>query len=253
MDSASLSWKEVIPHLSKQACIYAVELPGYGQSEYKKGVIYSNDFYVQFLKAFMDELQLEKAMVMGLSLGGGIVLDFTLQYPERVSALGLVSSAGLAEKWEWHFITYHFYVATPLNRWSFLMMRNKAFIRMILKAGLIYKPENITNKLVDEIYKEAFTSHFGLAFASWQRSEYMGRKGLRSYLGDRMSEIQVPTLIIHGAHDRTVPVAHAHRIQALIPDAELHVLEEARHWPQKEYPEVFTNIVTSFLDKKNLV
>ncbi len=98
MDSAKLSWGEAIRPLSEQARVYAVDLPGYGQSEYRNGLVYTNDFYVQFLKAFMDELQLEKAMVMGLSLGGGIALGFTLQYPEKVSALGLVSSNGIAKK-----------------------------------------------------------------------------------------------------------------------------------------------------------
>ncbi len=131
-------------------------------------------------------------------------------------------------------------------------MRRKAFIRLILKAGLICKPENITDQLVDEIYQEAFVPHFGRAFETWQRSEYMGRKGLRSSYGDRMSEIGVPSIIVHGAQDRSVPVAHARKAHELIADSELHIMEEARHWPQKEYPEKFTKIIKSFLVKLNV-
>jgi pimeloyl-ACP methyl ester carboxylesterase len=200
----------------------------------------------------MDELQLEKAMVIGLSLGGGVAIGFTLQFPENVTALGIVGSNGISKKWNWHFITYHFYVRTPLNHLSLIMMRRRIFSTFILKIGLIYKPENITNQMIDDIYEETQTSDFGKAFKSLQRSEYMGRKGLRSYNGDRMSEIQVPTLIVHGAHDRTIPVANARKAHELIANSELYVMEEARHWPQKEYPEEFTQIVKGFLSKNDL-
>ncbi|WP_307390220.1 alpha/beta fold hydrolase [Bacillus horti] len=250
MDSAKLSWDRIIENLSHQAQVYALDLPGYGQSEYRSGVQYSTNFYAHFIKAFMDELKLDKAMVMGLSLGGGVVLSFTLQFPERATALGLVGANGMAKKWEWHFITYHFYVRTPLNRLSLYMMRKKSFIRTIVKAGLFYKPENITDELLDEIYQEALNPHFGRAYESFQRSDYMGRQGLRSYFGDQMPNIDVPTLIIHGSDDRTIPVDHARRAHKLIPDSELHIMDECRHWSQKEYPNEFSQVVGSFISRK---
>ncbi|TSB45999.1 alpha/beta fold hydrolase [Alkalicoccobacillus porphyridii] len=247
MDSAVLSWEEVFLPLSKSARVYAVDLPGYGGSEYKPDVTYSNDFYVNFLKDFMDALEIERAMLMGLSLGGGIVLGFSLTHPSRVSALGLVSSNGIAKKWNHHFITYHFYVNTPLNKLSYRLMRkSKAFIRMIVKAGLFYHTEHIDD-LVEDIYELAQSPHLGKAFFSFQQSEYLGSQGVRSYFKERLHEITVPTIIIHGKEERTVPVAEAITAHNLIQQSELHLLDEARHWPQKEYPEKVIRMIHDFI------
>ncbi len=106
--------------------------------------------------------------------------------------------------------------------------------------------------MIEDIYEETQNFDFGKAFKSLQRSEYMGRKGLRSYSGDRMKEIDVPTLIVHGAHDRTIPLANAYKAHELIANSELYVMDEARHWPQKEYPKEFARIVKEFLSKNDV-
>lgn len=133
------------------------------------------------------------------------------------------------------------------------MGKSRGFVKLIVKAGLFYKSENISDQLIEDIYQLGKSAHLGRAFESYQRSEYMGRKGLRSYFGDRMPEIRVPTLIVHGANERTVPVGHARKAHELIPDSELHMIEEARHWPQKEHPEKFTQIVERFLSKRKFL
>lgn len=247
MDSATLSWDEVILPLSQFSCVYAVDLPGYGESEYKANITYSNEFYVEFVKELMDELSLSQAMFIGISMGGGIALGFALTYPSHVLALGLISTNGIAPKWNYHFITYHFYVNTPLNPLSYTLMRkSKAFIRQVVKAGLFYHTEDI-DQLVEDIHKYAQSPHLGKAFMSFQQTEYLGSKGIRSYFKDRLHEIDVPVVIIHGKEERTVPVEEAQTAHQLIKQSELHLIDEARHWPQKEYPHTFVLIISQFI------
>ncbi|WP_020617031.1 alpha/beta fold hydrolase [Paenibacillus daejeonensis] len=255
VDSAMLSWREVIPLLAQHYRVYAPDMPGYGLTGYKEGVEYTNTFYTQVLRDFIHELQLDRPVVIGLSMGGGIVLEFALTYPNHLQALGLINSNGILDRWEYHAFTYHFYVNTPLNTLSYKWMaKNRMFARSIVVSGLFYDPQNVTEGLMDEVQEAARIPNAGRAFAIWQKSEYLGKQGLRSDFRSRMPDITVPTFIVHGTEDRTVPVAHAHKAHELIPGSELFLVEEARHWPHKEKPDEVVGIVHGYLMKtlKNL-
>jgi pimeloyl-ACP methyl ester carboxylesterase len=86
----------------------------------------------------------------------------------------------------------------------------------------------------------------GLAWSSFQRSE-VGWDGLRTDFSGRLSELSMPTLLIHGAHDRAVPVAWAHRAQERVANCELKVFGDCGHVPPREHPEEFTQVVAEFL------
>jgi pimeloyl-ACP methyl ester carboxylesterase len=68
LDSATISWRASIGSLSAHQRVFAPDLPGYGQSD-KPAVEYTLDYYVNFLAHFMDALHLDKASLIGLSLG----------------------------------------------------------------------------------------------------------------------------------------------------------------------------------------
>lgn len=250
LDSALLSWGDVIGPLAEQYRVYAPDLPGYGQTEYKANISYSNTFYTRFIHDLIQELRLEKPILIGLSMGGSIAIEYALTYPHQVKALGLVCSYGLLDRWPGHCLTYHGYVNTPLNALSYkLLAKSRFLIKQLLKAGLIYNPHNINEKLIDQIQQAAQSPHAGKAFQSFQKSEYLDRGGLKSNFMQRLSEIKVPVLILHGTHDRTVPVKYAHLAHQRIPNSELHLMKKTRHWPQKERPDEFVQMVTSFLQK----
>lgn len=248
VDSAMLSWREVIVLLAEHYRVYAPDMPGYGQSEFKPGVQYSNTFYTHFVHDFIKQKGIINPIIIGISMGGGVAIEYALTYPEKIKVLGLVNSNGILDKWEWHFFTYHFYVNTPLNAFSYKMMgRSRKFAKQIIISGLFYDPENVTEKLIDEVQKAAQSPHAGKAFTSLQKSEYLGKEGLKSDFSKRMPEIRTPTFIIHGKEDRTVPVAHAQKAHELIPNSSLFIVEKARHWPQKEKPEEFVRLARAYL------
>ncbi|GAA0377523.1 alpha/beta fold hydrolase [Bacillus horti] len=253
VDSAMLSWSEVIEPLAENYQVYAPDFPGYGQSEYKQGIEYSNTFYTKFTHDLIKELNLNNPIIIGISMGGGIAIEYAITYPDQLQVLGLVNSNGILDKWQWHYFTYHFYVNTPLNALSYKMMaKSRKMTEQIVLSGLFYNPENVTEKLLDDCQKAAQSPHAGKAFGSLQKSEYLGRQGLKSDFSSRMPQIKAPTFIVHGTEDRTVPVAHAHKAHQLIPNSELFLIEEARHWPQKEKPEDFIRITREFLAQQDL-
>src|SRR5918997_1990308 len=94
LGESALDWRWVLPTLSRTHRVYAVDLPGFGYSS-KPSAEYSSAFFARFVGAYLDALGLERAAMVGNSLGGLVALRLALFEPARVSALGLVASAGL--------------------------------------------------------------------------------------------------------------------------------------------------------------
>ncbi len=65
----------------------------------------------------------------------------------------------------------------------------------------------------------------------------------------RLHEITVPTLLIHGSQDRAVPLSYVQKAHALIKNSEFVILQDCGHWTQREKPEEFQQVVSTFLDK----
>ncbi|KRG12174.1 alpha/beta fold hydrolase [Lederbergia galactosidilytica] len=248
VDSAKISWSEVIGFLSKKHRVFAPDLPGYGESD-KPNVEYSLSFYIDILKQIMDSLHLEKANLIGLSLGGGISLGFTLEHSARVEKLVLVGAWGLFSKLPYHLLSY-WYTKSFLNEISYKWSsKSRRFVKWTLLNSLFGNPNNVSEELVDEIYAFLQEPHAGKAFMSFQRSE-ITRTGLRTKLAESLSEIKKRTLIVHGSKDATVPIKHAIEAHEAIKDSEMYVMEGCKHWPQKERPEEFTRVITTFLGKE---
>src|SRR5690606_8341372 len=154
VDSARLSWGQTIDPLAEGHRVFAPDLPGYGQSD-KPDVLYSLDYYSQRLTELLDNLQLEQVSLVGLSLGGGIALNFTLQHPQRVSRLVLVSPYGIMPRLAWQRLSY-LYVHSPINEWSLWTLRqSRQMVRWTLLAGLISSPERLSDELVEAVYQAA--------------------------------------------------------------------------------------------------
>jgi len=245
VDSALISWSDIIPGLAQYHRVIAPDLPGYGKSD-RPDVEYSLEYYRDFLCRFMDALQIESASLVGLSLGGGTALAFVLQHPHKVKKLVLVDTYGLMSRIPFHFLSY-LYVITPLNDFSYwLMSHSRSLVRQMLLAGLIYDPQNATPELVDLVYQALRQPGAGKSFKSFQRSE-VGPRRLRSDFSDRLGEIKAPTLLVHGDHDSSVPLECVRRAQKALPDVRLVVLKNRRHWPMRENPQEFISIVLDFL------
>jgi pimeloyl-ACP methyl ester carboxylesterase len=244
IDSACISWGAAIGPLSARHQVFAPDLPGYGESD-RPPIEYTMDYYVHFLEHFMDAAHLERASLVGLSLGGGIALNFTLSYQSRVDRLVLVDPYyGFKGPWDW--LAYLYIRMSFLQEFALRMLsRDQKMIRWSLK-GAVRNPQNLSQELLDAIYQEARKQKRGEAFASFQKSE-ITRGGLRSDTTNRLHDITVPTLIINGEKDPLVPVSYARKAHTLIKNSELYILRDCGHWTPREKPEEFSEIVGSFL------
>ncbi len=245
IDSAMVSWRLTLPALAESHQVYAPDWPGYGQSEWEGGE-YTLDLLIQTLGGLLDSWGLQKAALVGLSMGGGTALGYALTHPERVAKLVLVDSYGLSRRVPFQSLSY-LYVKTPLvNPVSWWMLRQSRAMTRWTLGYIMANPQAITPELVDEVYEIMKRPGIERAFTAFQNSE-ITRQGLRTSYMDRLNELPTQTLIVHGDKDTLVPLRDAQEAAGRIRNARLEVLPNAGHWSPRDRPEQFNRLVAGFL------
>jgi pimeloyl-ACP methyl ester carboxylesterase len=244
-DAAGLSLRETIPFLAEQHRVFAPDWPGFGKSE-AMPITWRVEECVEFLADLLDTLNFRRASLIGVSMGGGFALGLAIRAPERVERLVLVNSAGLGCEIPGGVLSY-LMMRLPLVdelRWA-LLTRSRILVRRTLCAPFANQPEVLSEEMLDEILRLARRTGAGAAFRQLQRSEYQWQ-GLRTNYSHRLSEIKVPTLIVHGAEDTIVPLSWAERAHRLIRNSQLKIIPGCGHMPPVEQPGLFNEIVRRF-------
>jgi pimeloyl-ACP methyl ester carboxylesterase len=244
IDCASLSWGLFYPELVVAHRVVAFDWPGYGESAPLPGAC-STDSLVDFLTALLDELRIQRASLVGVSMGGAAALGFALAYPERVEKLVLVDSYGLMRRTPMHALGYLFIKIPGMNQLSWAAMRSRSMLRWSLQSFL-RRPGSLTGDLVEMALEEVLRPRAGQAWISFQNSE-MTWAGTRTCYLDRLDEINTPTLILHGTLDTAAPPEGSREAHVLIRKSRLYWMEGCGHWPQRDHPAEFNRVVKGFL------
>lgn len=246
IDSARLSWELLMPELAATHRVIAPDFPGFGESD-KPDAPYSLDYYIRFLGDFLRAMQIEKVRLAGISMGGGVALGFTLSSPACVEKLVLVDSYGLQRSASFHKLSYLFVRMPGVNALSWSLMRRRSMVRASLKS-LLHRSGTLTEGLVEKAMAEVLRPGAGKAWMAFQNHEVLW-SGLRTSYMDRVKEITVPVLIVHGTQDNLVPRDASQEAHVRIPGSRLHWVDGAGHWPQRDHPKDFNRAVIRFLNE----
>lgn len=246
-DSAALSWGHLISRFANTHQVYAPDWPGYGESE-RPDTQYSIPYYISILTEFTEALNIERPSLAGISMGGAIGLGFTLNYPGRVSKLILVDSYGLQDRAPAHKLSYLFVRLPLVNELTWWTISKSRLMAAASLRGIFRNPDKVSDELIDLVFAELNKPKSGQAFRSFQMEE-MGWDSMTTIYMDQLDEIDVPTLIVHGAQDGLVPLKFAKEAHSRIQGSQLSIIEDSGHWPQREKPEEFYNIVSTFLNE----
>jgi pimeloyl-ACP methyl ester carboxylesterase len=239
------NWREVIEPLSRDHTVIAADLPGHGSSESGSGD-YSLGAHASSLRDLLLSLGHERATVVGHSLGGGIAMQFTYQYPEMVERLVLVSSGGLGPE------------VSPVLRAAALPGADLfiaatagpgARVGSLLGRGLgaFGLRPNADVAEVARGYASLADSERRAAFLETLRA-VVGTGGQKVAAGDRLYLAEaLPILIVWGREDPIIPVAHGEAAVETLPGARLEVFDDVGHLPQVEAPGRFATVLERFL------
>jgi len=247
-DDAS-DWLWAMPYLARAYRVYAPDLPGSGGSAGPPAERYSPAFFGRFVGAFLDTLGVDRAAVVGNSLGGLAALRFALSEPERVAALGLVAPAGLGRRVNPALRS----LALPgygglAAAWG--KRRPGAAQRALGRSAIVFpRPWRAPWGWLKQQYRLARLPGFLEAQLATARSQ-VGLKGQREVLLDRLPELEAPTLVVWGERDRVLPPSQAREAMARLRNATLELAPDCGHLPQVEQPERFASALARFLDAK---
>jgi 4,5:9,10-diseco-3-hydroxy-5,9,17-trioxoandrosta-1(10),2-diene-4-oate hydrolase len=241
-------WMHNISALAEGYRVYAPDLVGFGRSD-KPEVKYSPSYMAAFINDFMTALDIKHACLIGMSLGGGVALQYQLQFPGNVHKLVLVDSAGLGRE-----MPLAMRLATIPVMGELMLSPSRAGMAFVLKQ-LVYDPAVITDDLIDLYYELNFSQGAAKTVLSVLRvcaTIRGGRADVLDPIIKNLDNIKIPTLIIWGREDRLFPVGHAYFAREKIPDSHLHIFERCGHMPNFERPQEFNSLVLNFLDGHSL-
>ncbi len=202
VDAATFSWRHVLPALAAKRRVLAVDLPGHGHTDRVPGVAGTAD-YVDVVAAFLDAVDVRGPSLVGVSMGGAIAIGVALDRPDRVDGPVAIDSYGLGGAAPGGRLAYLF-VRLPLLSAATrtLSARSPAASRLALRA--VTHPENRSPELFADFRRCLDRSDAGATFRAFQRAE-VGPTGLRTNYLDRLPDLAVPTLFLHGETDPVVP------------------------------------------------
>jgi pimeloyl-ACP methyl ester carboxylesterase len=242
------SWREVMEPLSEIGTVVAFDRPAFGLTErpmpgeWVGESPYGAEAQVELTIGLLDELGVERAVLVGNSAGGTIAMLTALAYPERVQALVLVDPAVYDHGGLLDFA--RFLANTPqMQRIVPLVARRIRGWGMDFGRSAWHDPSKITAEVWEGYLKP-------LQAENWDRGLWeMVRASQSHNLAERLAEIRMPCLVITGDDDRIVPTEQSIRLAHELPDAELVVIPDCGHIPHEECPDLFLQAMTDFLDK----
>jgi 2-hydroxy-6-oxonona-2,4-dienedioate hydrolase len=245
LGESAFDWHWVLPALARANRVYAPDLPGFGYSA-KPSAEYSPEFFARFVGAYLDALGLDRTAVVGNSIGGLAALRLALSEPARISALGLVASAGLGQE-----VTYALQLPTLPGYGEAAVAWGKtplgAFQRAWSRVPLLFgRPERVPGEWITEQTQIAQLPGFTEATIVALRAQvYMG--GQREVLVDRLPHLEMPTLIIWGKRDRVFPYAQGQKAASRLRQGVLELIPNCGHLPHVEQRERFVSTLGEFL------
>jgi pyruvate dehydrogenase E2 component (dihydrolipoamide acetyltransferase) len=218
-----------IPALAETHTVYALELPGHGGSSKDVGPG-DLDFLVDAVVQFLDSQRLDRAHLVGHSLGGLVAASVALRDPSRALSLTLVDSAGLGEEINGEYLR------------GFIDAGSRRELKPALEL-LFADSGQVTRQLVDDVLR--YKRIDGVDGALRSIADHVFGDGRQQVLvGDRLGGIGVPLLVVWGQEDRIIPAEHARHV----PDgAEVHVLEGSGHSPHMEAAGSVNRLMERFL------
>ncbi len=240
------TWDAVIPLLARMFTVIAPDLPGHGDSDAPFGD-YTPGAQASAVRDLVVGLGLGSVSLAGHSLGGGTVMQFAYQYPERTERLVLISSGGLGSE------------VTPLLRAATLPGAEAVISGISLLPRALTRPALEALSFVPSLMSPQDVAPLADTLVSMgsQRNRHTFVRTARTVLnwhGQRVSAAgtlgalaDIPLLIAWGTDDRAIPPEHQKRVAHRLPTALTCEIAHAGHFPQETSPDILAKAMISFL------
>jgi pimeloyl-ACP methyl ester carboxylesterase len=210
-------WDDVAPLLSDTFELIIPDLRGFGGSSTVDSFYVMEDFAAD-IAVLLDQLQIQKAAIVGHSMGGYVALAFTRLYPERVTGLGLISSQVVAD--------------APDRKEGRYKSAAEVADKGIASVVVTMTPKFTSDARLQEFARQSMEQQ--------QPAAYIGALKAMAERVDStplLSSLNIPVVLVHGDADSLIPIDRAREVKAAVPKAHLVEISGAGHMPMMESPE----------------
>jgi 2-hydroxymuconate-semialdehyde hydrolase/2-hydroxy-6-oxo-octa-2,4-dienoate hydrolase len=232
--SAMANWQHNIGALSQRFHVLAPDIVGFGATERPEDIIYSLRTWTNHVWAFLDSHDIEKAAIVGNSLGGRVALQMATDQPDRITKMVLMGAPGVGMT-----------LTEGLAALRAYQPSHDA-MRDLLRSYFAVDPTMITDDLVAIRYEASVAEGAYEAY----RAMFFDPRHAGSELGitaEEVRAIDTPALLVHGREDKVVPMQVSVTMLGLLPNADLHVFSACGHWTQIERADEFSALVADYL------
>ena len=233
LGGSARGWQPNIAPLAEKFHVIALDQIGFGKSD-KPLTNYRIRTYVDFLDQFCKQLKIERASLVGSSMGGWIAVLFAAAFPDRVDKIVLADAAGYAPPKD--IDPRIFYSLNPTTREGMKLLTAKVF----------YNKFFLTDAAIDASMAARLAAGDGYTIKSITESIIRGE----DFLDETVKTIKHPALIIWGREDGLTPLADGQRFNKDIAGSKLVVFDQCAHVPNFEKPSEFNAAVINFLAAK---
>jgi pimeloyl-ACP methyl ester carboxylesterase len=233
-------WFRQVPELSKQFQVVAFDTRGAGESD-KPEQPYTIRMFADDTAGLLNALKIEKASIVGTSLGGLIAQQFALAYPQMVTHL-VLASTGFGGP---HMVKPSLFDIIPA---MFTMRRSGDPAKDIQRSFELF-----TSKAWCQLHPDLVKQYVDWRVAHPQPPEAYNRQkaAVNTFDGENLiAQIKSPVLIVHGGKDRVVPVKNAHLLKGKLHQAKLVIFPDAGHAAPIQYADEFNTNLSQFLLEK---
>lgn len=244
--STSATWERVLAPLGAHHRVVAPDLFGHGESAKPRGD-YSLGAFASGLRDLLGALGIDSATIVGHSLGGGVAMQLSYQFPELTERLVLVDSGGLGPE------------VSPLLR-AATLPGAEVVLPLLTRPGLLNAGASAGQLLsrlglqVGTDLREMARGHASLADRGARQAFLSTLRAIVDVGGQRVDArdrlylaSELPTLIVWGERDPIIPAVHGHDAHRLIPGSRLELFPTAGHFPHVEEPHLFADVLSRFI------
>jgi pimeloyl-ACP methyl ester carboxylesterase len=245
LGGAKSSFFDTAAALSHRYRVHAMDLPGFGGSSKPARAPYGAPFFARTVVAAMDALGIERAHVVGNSMGGRVALEIGMEHPERVGGLALLCPAVAFVRRDWHPIVRVMRPELGLLPHSLGRGRiARQFWSLFADRDLV--DPTVADIAVDEFERIYRSAGARLAFLSSARAIYLERPFGRGGFYPRLAGLEPPAMFVWSSHDKLVPPALGAHVERWLPGSEHILLEGCGHVPQVERPDRTNGLLERF-------
>ena len=226
-------WRGQVKFFKSTYRLISCDIRGFGKSTDEESA-FSINLFADDLIELMDQLNIERAILCGLSMGGFIALNAVKRFPERFEALILCDTQCIADTAEVK--TKRYKIIEEIEAEGVTRF-NEEFIKSVFHEDSLTNKKEVVEQLTDIVFSN---------------SKHIIQQGLvalaeRSETCSSLHEIAIPTLILCGREDEVTPLAESKAMNASIEGSTLHVINNAGHVSNLEQPDEFNNHMFEFL------